>query len=107
MNSADWCIVSKKKRQKSLGTWKFPTKVCSDLPGLINKIIEKRQRQKDSVLTKISIDGGGGFLKICPSVFNIDDPIPKMSGALLKKFLESVVRKSFIIGLVQMCLGTM
>ena len=42
----------------------FPTIVCSDLPGLINKVIEKRQRERDSVRIKISIDGGGGFLKI-------------------------------------------
>ena len=78
----------------------FPTIVCSDLPGLINKVIEKRQRERDSVLIKISIDGGGGFLKIYASVFDIDDPIPKMSGVLSKKFLKSGVKKIFIIGLV-------
>ena len=78
----------------------FPTIVCSDLPGLINKVIEKRQRERDSVRIKISIDGGGGFLKIQACLFNIDDPIQKMSGALSKTFLESGVRKVFIIGLV-------
>ena len=62
--------------------------------------MEKRQRERDSVLIKISINGGGGFLKICASLFDIDDPIPKMSCALSKTFLESVVEKMFIIGLV-------
>ena len=46
-------------------------------------------------MIKISIDGGGGFLKICGSVFEIDDPIPKMTGALSKTFLESGVQKIF------------
>ena len=54
----------------------------------------------NSVLIKISIDGSGGFLKIWNSVFDIDDPIPKISGALSKTFLESGVKKIFIIGLV-------
>ena len=54
----------------------------------------------NSVLIKIGIDGSGGFLKICHSVFDIDDPIPKINGALSKTFLESGVKKIFIIGLV-------
>ena len=54
----------------------------------------------NSVLIKISIDGSGGFLKIWNSVFDIDDPIPKISGALSKTFLESGVKKIFIIGLI-------
>ena len=88
------------KETKIIENMEFPTIVCSDLPGLINKVIEKRQRERDSVLVKISIDGDGGFLKICASVFDVDDPVPKMSGALSKKFLESGVKKIFIIGLV-------
>ena len=74
--------------------------MCSDLPGLIDKVLEKRQRDRDSVLIKISIGGGGGFLKVCASVFDINDPIPKLSTALSKKFLESGVKKILIIGLV-------
>ena len=53
------------KETKIIKNMEFPTIVCSDLPGLINKVIEKRQRERDFVLIKISIDGGGGFLKIC------------------------------------------
>ena len=88
------------KETKIIKNMEFPTVVCSDLPGLINKVIEKRQRERDSALIKISIDGGGKFLKICASLFDIDKPIPKMSGALSKKFLEFGVKKIFIIGLV-------
>ena len=93
-----YCL--EEKETKVIKNMEYPTIVCSDLPRLINKVIEKRQREKDFVLIKISIDGGGGFLKICASVFDLDDPIPKMSGALSKKFLESGVKKIFIIGLV-------
>ena len=72
---------------------------CSDLPSLIDEVRRERQRDKDSVLIKISIDGGGGFLKICTSVFDINDPIPKVGGGLTKKFLESGVKKVLIIGI--------
>ena len=40
----------------------FPTIVCFDLPGLINKAIEKHQRERGSVLIKVNTGSGGGFL---------------------------------------------
>ena len=79
---------------------KIPTIICSNLPGLVDVVLEKRQREKDSVLIKLSVDGGGGFLKICLSIFNIDNPTPIASSGLSRKFLESGVKKIFIIGLV-------
>ena len=77
----------KKKRQKLL-------KTSNSL------VLEKRERERYSVLIKIRVDGGGGFLKICASRFEIDDPTPRVSGALSKKFLESSVKKILIVGLV-------
>ena len=78
----------------------FLTIVCSDLPGLIDMVLEKRERERDSVLIKISVDDGGGFLKICASIFEIDNPTTRVSGALSKKFLESGVKKILIVGVV-------
>ena len=78
----------------------FPTIVCSDLPGLIDMVLEKCERQRDSILIKINVDGGGGFLKICASIFETDDPTPRVCGTLSKKFLESGVKKILIVGLV-------
>ena len=52
------------KETKIIKSMEFPTIVCSDLPGLINKVIEKRQRERDFVLIEIGIDGWCGFLKI-------------------------------------------
>ena len=54
----------------------------------------------DSLLIKISIDGGGRFLKICLSIFNINDPLPNANSAMSKKCFKSGVKKVFIIGLV-------
>ena len=93
-----YCL--EQKQTKIIKNMEFSTIVCSDLPGLINKVIEKCQRQRDSVLIRISIDGGGGFLKICTPAFETDNPILKMNGALLKKFLEVGVKNISIIVLV-------
>ena len=78
----------------------LPTIVCSNLPALIDIILQKRQRDKNSVWIKISIDGGCGFLKLCLSIFDINDPCSKSNSVLSKKFLELGVKKAFIIGLV-------
>ena len=59
---------------------------CSNLSGLIGAILEKRQRmEEDSLLLRIGIDGGGGFLKICLSVFDIDDPYSKSNSFDVKE----------------------
>ena len=77
-----------------------PTIVCSDLPGLIEKVMEEREREdSESILIKISIDGGGGFLKFCTSIFDIEDPSPRMNTGMSRKFLESGVKRVLIIGL--------
>ena len=64
-----YCL--KEKETKIIKSMEFPTIVCSDLQGLINKVIEKLQRERDSVLIKISIDGGGGFLRFVHPYFLI------------------------------------
>ena len=75
--------------------------MCSNLTGLIDEILSKRKRvDGESILVKISIDGGGGFRKMCLSVFDIHDPLPKANNAMSKKFLEFGVKKVFVIGIV-------
>ena len=88
------------KDKKTSTNLEVPTVVCNDLPSLIDKVLTERQRDRKSVLVKISIDGGGGFLKMCTSIFDINDPTPKVGGSSIKKFLEYGVKKLFIIGLV-------
>lgn len=54
----------------------------------------------DSLLIKISIDGDRWFLKIYLSIFDLNELFPKANRAMSTKFLESEVKKVFIIGLV-------
>ena len=78
-----------------------PTVVCTDLPGLISKIIETRQIEENKSLIKISIDGGGGFLKVCLSIFDIDNPYQSTSSSSMSKmFKDSGVKRFFVIGVV-------
>ena len=78
-----------------------PTVVCTDLPGLISKIIETRQIEENKSLIKISIDGGGGFLKVCLSIFDIDNPYQNTSSSSMsKRVKDSGVKRVFVIGIV-------
>ena len=67
----------------------LPIIVCSNLPALIDIILQNRKRNINFVLIKISIDGGGGFLKLCFSILDINDPCSKSNSTLSKKILES------------------
>ena len=74
------------------------TVICRDLESFIDFVIQERGLQSDSVLIKIGIDGGGGFLKCCLSIFD-----PVMDGQSRKNdrdFKNSGVKKCFIIGIV-------
>ena len=80
---------------------KQPTVVCTDLPGLISKIIETRQIEENKSLIRISIDGGGGFFKVCLSIFDIDNPYQNTSSSSMsKRFKDSGVKRIFVIGIV-------
>ena len=52
------------------------------------------------IIISVGIDGGGGFLKICMSIFDINDPFPHAQSGLAKKFIESGVKRVFLIGIV-------
>ena len=60
--------------------------MCCKLPSLIDIILlQTRQGHKNSVLIKINVDSGGGFLKLCLSTFDINDPCSKSNSELSKK----------------------
>ena len=74
------------------------TVVCNDIPRLVDLVLEKRSLENcHSPLIKISIDGGGGFLKFCMSIFDIDNLVSKNKTGLSKKFKDSGVKKVFLI----------
>ena len=66
----------------------LPIIVYSQLPALIETILQKQQRDRQSVWIKLSIDGGGGFLKFSLSIFGINDPCSKSIVDCRRSFLS-------------------
>ena len=50
-----------------------PVVYCKDIQRLIHVICTTRGIDHDNVFIKLSLDGGGGFVKVMISVFTIDD----------------------------------
>ena len=93
VKSVRFCTELKGKPTKY---YKEHAAICKDLPGLIEKVIQTRNLDESRSLIRIGIDGGGGFLKICLSIFDLD--IPSFSGKTLsKKFKDSGVKKVLIL----------
>ena len=69
---------------------------CNDLVSLIDEIVHFRNRQMSDVMIRDGVDGGGGFMKISLSVFDINRPISQLS-KIAKKYKDSGVKKVFLI----------
>ena len=69
---------------------------CNDLKILIDLIKRERGLNDLSTFVRIGIDGGGGFIKVCLSVFDPTNIRSKENNS----FVDSGVRKAFIIGIV-------
>ena len=82
--------VSRKFRQHAV--------VCKNLKELIDDIPHRRKICITDALIRVGLDGGGGFLKICVSVFNIKAPV-SMTSTVAKKFSDAGVKKVFIIAI--------
>jgi hypothetical protein len=50
------------------------TVICKNMNQFLDKILKFRELTAETVLVRIGIDGGGGFLKICLSVFMNSNP---------------------------------
>ena len=88
------------KETKSEETISQHTIVCSNLASLVDKIIEKR-KLNNSAMIRIGLDGGGGFIKLVLSVFELNsiDKV-KRTFSLATKFKDSGVKKAFIAAIV-------
>ena len=89
-----------------------PVVYCRNVSGLLDFLKEKRSFDSDSELfTKVGIDGGGGFLKVCLMVDQVgpvreSEPRPKQTfsyekGAFQKKLKFSGVKKLMVVAIVQ------
>lgn len=74
-----------------------PVVYCNDLIALIDHIKCHRDLD-DDCLVRIGIDGGGGFIKVCLSIFNESNV--HSDQRLSKSFSDAGVKKAFIIGIV-------
>ena len=67
---------------------------------LVKRMIEGRNISEENALVRIGIDGGGGFLKVCPSVFDLVEFKQPCTGKRQgEQFRDSGV-KVIIIGIV-------
>ena len=63
-------------------------------------LLKRQKEHRNSVLIRIGIDGSGGFLKICMSIFDINNPFPCVQGGISRKLKESGVQKIFLLAVV-------
>ena len=69
-----------------------------DITKLTDEIIARRSLNHDDVFIRVGLDGGGGFLKICLSVFEINN-LTSCTSAVEKKYLDSGVKKVQIVAI--------
>ena len=91
----------KDKETKLERNFERETIMCNNITEFVEAVLRMRDREwGDSLLLRVGIDGGGGFFKVCLSVFDKDDPFPHIESNLSRKFKESGVKKVFILALV-------
>lgn len=82
-----------------------PTVFCTDFSGMIEYVIGKRgQIENENLRVKLCLDGGGGFMKICLSVFNTVDDFQKKhrrtyDEGMASGFCDTGVKRIFIIAI--------
>ena len=76
-----------------------------DMDTFVKCILSHRDLDRHSHVVRVGLDGGGTFLKLCMSVFEIEDevqlPNKRHQRSIKSNFLDTGVKKSFIIGIVQ------
>ena len=71
--------------------------VTKNLSQFIDDIILRRNLSKESVLVRVGLDGGGGFFKVCLSIFDLNAASLPLKKESAKTFRDSGVKKVFII----------
>ena len=87
------------KETKQKINYKDYAVLCKDVNGLIDYIMAERELHDDNTLIRIGLDGGRGFMKICLSVFDINNSTESKK-TFAKKFKNSGVKKLFILAIV-------
>ena len=92
-------FVSVKEATNTRENYERELVVCNDVEELVRRTIAERNLDDGDVLIRVGMDGGGGFMKICLSIFNINE-MQKIDRKLESRFQDSGVKKTFIIALV-------
>ena len=96
-------FVEVNKKEKTKNNFTQNVVVCNDLNGLIDKLILERGIDEKNMLIRIGLDGGGGFMKICLSIFELESKPPpaiKKRKRLGERFKDSGVKKVVVIGII-------
>ena len=93
VTNIDFVKIEKNEIVEKTPRWSV---VCRDVDELIRRTKERRQFGDEEILIKVGIDGGGGFLKICLSIFEFE---PNSQPAKHACFKNSGVKKLLIVGL--------
>ena len=96
-------FVEVNKKEKTKNNFAQNVVVCDDLNGLIDKLILERGTDEKNMLIRIGLDGGGGFMIICLSIFELESKPPpaiKTRKRLGERFKDSGVKKVVVIGIV-------
>ena len=67
--------------------------VTNAISSFIDEVMQSRGLDASTTLIRIGLDGGGGFLKICFSLFDLYASESKSTKTLSKKFKDSGVKK--------------
>ena len=73
--------------------------VCNDVNEVVERVIKTREIDEDNMIVRIGMDGGGGFMKVCLSVFDMRLE-KKEQGRLKNRFKDSGVKKLLILAIV-------
>ena len=94
-------VKGKKVTKKHTENFDQDTVHCKDVSSLIDAVLEARQINGERAILRIGLDGGGGFLKICLSAFDLAESDRGTDGAKFgKKFKNSGVKKVLILAIV-------
>ena len=91
-------FIEEDKKTKTERSFKEHAVVTKNISGLIDKVLVERELDTDDALIRVGLDGGGGFLKVCMSIFDLLSSQSKTSKCE-KKIKNSGVKKVFIIGI--------
>ena len=74
--------------------------IVNDISGFVDHIVQQRNLNNESIVVRIGLDGGGGFFKVCLSVYDLDaEEEPPVVKTLSKNYIDTGVKKVFIIGI--------